>query len=175
MRSHVRLYLFIRLPIQLYQEAPLIIYLRDHSSASSHSSSPSIHHRFPSSMSAGVFTYPITGPAFTGLQANSNKLFPVKGSVGWRRKTVSNGSRVECMKVSHIDDQLSSQHRSSFMYWQHRIVRLWYLWCCRRGTRSTIRSTRRYRTCRHCRMNPLPRRSNTCSGWGGSLALSLIR
>ncbi|KAK4756176.1 hypothetical protein SAY87_006303 [Trapa incisa] len=51
-------------------------------------------------MSAGAFNSPITGSAFTGLKACSERQFPVKDSVvSWRHKTVSNGSRVQCMKT----------------------------------------------------------------------------
>ncbi|ONK69595.1 uncharacterized protein A4U43_C05F24620 [Asparagus officinalis] len=36
----------------------------------------------------------------TGLRADAGRhLFPAKSSVGWRARTVSNGSRVHCMKT----------------------------------------------------------------------------
>ncbi|KAJ7955790.1 Ribulose bisphosphate carboxylase small chain [Quillaja saponaria] len=50
-------------------------------------------------MSAGIFTGPIAGTGYIGLKSNSSNLFPVKESIGWGRKTVSNGSKTHCMKT----------------------------------------------------------------------------
>ncbi|KAI3446638.1 hypothetical protein Pfo_031670 [Paulownia fortunei] len=36
---------------------------------------------------------------FAGLKPNCSNLFPVKDSVSWSKKTVSNGSRTHCMKI----------------------------------------------------------------------------
>ncbi|KAJ9162879.1 hypothetical protein P3X46_022620 [Hevea brasiliensis] len=50
---------------------------------------------------AGIFTAPaVTGSGCQGLKANSTRqLFPAKDSIGWSRKTISNGSRTHCMKT----------------------------------------------------------------------------
>ncbi|KAJ8751108.1 hypothetical protein K2173_016289 [Erythroxylum novogranatense] len=51
-------------------------------------------------MFAGVFTAPVAGSGYLGLKASSTKqLFPAKDSVTWSRKTVSNGSKIQCMKT----------------------------------------------------------------------------
>lgn len=51
------------------------------------------------SMSASIFTAPVVGSGYVGLQLKQSKLFPVKDSAGWRQRTVSNGSKAYCMKV----------------------------------------------------------------------------
>ncbi|KAK4756175.1 hypothetical protein SAY87_006302 [Trapa incisa] len=50
-------------------------------------------------MSAGAFNSPIIASAFSGLKPTPDRLFPAKDTVTWRQKTVSNGSRVQCMKT----------------------------------------------------------------------------
>ncbi|GMP36572.1 hypothetical protein CsSME_00008661 [Camellia sinensis var. sinensis] len=50
-------------------------------------------------MSAGIIAAPVGGSSYVGLKPNSSKLFPVKDSVSWTRKTVSNGSKTHCMKT----------------------------------------------------------------------------
>jgi|UniRef100_A0A2N9ISF5 ribulose-bisphosphate carboxylase small chain len=51
-------------------------------------------------MSAVIFTsHPVAGSAFVGLKSNSSKLPAVKDSIGWNKKTVSNGSKTYCMKT----------------------------------------------------------------------------
>ncbi|KAI3424494.1 Ribulose bisphosphate carboxylase small chain [Psidium guajava] len=50
-------------------------------------------------MSASTFTAPVVGSGYVGLQLQQFKLFPVKDSVGWRQRTVSNGSKTCCMKT----------------------------------------------------------------------------
>ncbi|XP_010914155.1 ribulose bisphosphate carboxylase small subunit, chloroplastic [Elaeis guineensis] len=43
---------------------------------------------------------PVAGSACIGLRSDaSGRLFPETGSVQWRARTVSNGSRVHCMKT----------------------------------------------------------------------------
>lgn len=51
-------------------------------------------------MSAASFSAPVAASSYVGLKPNSSKLFQVKDSVAWNRKTVSNGSKTHCMKVS---------------------------------------------------------------------------
>ncbi|KAI4376239.1 hypothetical protein MLD38_014024 [Melastoma candidum] len=51
-------------------------------------------------MSTGTFISPACGSTFVGLRSELSTLFLAKGSpVGWRQKTVTNGSRVTCMKT----------------------------------------------------------------------------
>ncbi|KAI8008725.1 hypothetical protein LOK49_LG07G00877 [Camellia lanceoleosa] len=50
-------------------------------------------------MSAGIISGPVGGSRYVGLKPNSSKLFPVKDSVAWTRKTVANGSKTHCMKT----------------------------------------------------------------------------
>ncbi|XP_068648138.1 ribulose bisphosphate carboxylase small subunit, chloroplastic-like [Aristolochia californica] len=50
-------------------------------------------------MSTGIFSASVTGSGHLGLKTTSEKLFPAKDSVGWTRKTISNGSRIHCMKT----------------------------------------------------------------------------
>ncbi|XP_052199731.1 ribulose bisphosphate carboxylase small subunit, chloroplastic 3-like [Diospyros lotus] len=51
-------------------------------------------------MSAGILSVPIgAGSSYIGLNANPSKLLPAKAAVAWTRKTVSNGSRTQCMKT----------------------------------------------------------------------------
>ncbi|KAJ1433476.1 Ribulose bisphosphate carboxylase small chain, domain [Sesbania bispinosa] len=50
-------------------------------------------------MSAGSFASPVAGTAFVGLKSNSSNLCPSKGSIEWKRKIVSNGSKTHCMKT----------------------------------------------------------------------------
>ncbi|XP_020535572.2 ribulose bisphosphate carboxylase small chain clone 512 isoform X2 [Jatropha curcas] len=52
------------------------------------------------SASAGILTSAVAGSGYQGLKANSAKqLFPAKDSISWNSKTVSNGSRIHCMKT----------------------------------------------------------------------------
>ncbi|KAI4344419.1 hypothetical protein L6164_011648 [Bauhinia variegata] len=48
-------------------------------------------------MFAGNFASPVAGAGFVGLKSNSSNLCPSTGSIGWERKTVSNGSKIHCM------------------------------------------------------------------------------
>ncbi|KAJ0744711.1 putative ribulose-bisphosphate carboxylase [Helianthus annuus] len=50
-------------------------------------------------MSSATFTAPVTGSIYMGLNPNGSKLFRTTDSAPWSRKTVSNGSRIHCMKV----------------------------------------------------------------------------
>ncbi|GMP80388.1 hypothetical protein CsSME_00035504 [Camellia sinensis var. sinensis] len=50
-------------------------------------------------MSAGIIAAPVDESSYVDLKPNSSKLFPVKDSVAWTRKTVSNGSKTHCMKT----------------------------------------------------------------------------
>jgi len=51
-------------------------------------------------MSAGTFAAPVAGPGFVGLKSNSSNLCPsTTYSIEWKKKTVSNGSKIHCMKV----------------------------------------------------------------------------
>jgi len=50
-------------------------------------------------MSAGTFSAQVAGAAFVGLKSNSSSLCHSKGSITWKRKIVSNGSKTYCMKV----------------------------------------------------------------------------
>ncbi|XP_028122708.1 ribulose bisphosphate carboxylase small chain, chloroplastic-like [Camellia sinensis] len=50
-------------------------------------------------MSAGIISAPVGGSSYVGLKPNSSKLFPVKDSVAWTRKTVANGSKTHCMET----------------------------------------------------------------------------
>ncbi|XP_070667498.1 ribulose bisphosphate carboxylase small subunit, chloroplastic-like [Malus domestica] len=50
-------------------------------------------------MSAAIFNAPVGASGYAGLKANPWKVFPVNDSIGWAKKTVSNGSRTLCMKV----------------------------------------------------------------------------
>ncbi|KAK7388526.1 hypothetical protein VNO78_23344 [Psophocarpus tetragonolobus] len=50
-------------------------------------------------MSAGTFAAPVAGAGFVGLKSNSSNLCPSTGSIGWKRKIVSNGSKTYCMKT----------------------------------------------------------------------------
>ncbi|KAM1576834.1 hypothetical protein ACFX15_032570 [Malus domestica] len=50
-------------------------------------------------MSALIFNAPVGASGYAGLKVNPWKLFPVNDSIGWAKKTVSNGSRTLCMKV----------------------------------------------------------------------------
>lgn len=50
-------------------------------------------------MSAASFSAPVVArPSYVGLKPNTSKLFQMD-SIGWNQKTVSNGSKVRCMKV----------------------------------------------------------------------------
>lgn len=52
-------------------------------------------------MSAGIFTTPVAGFGSAGLKSGFPKpLVAAKDSVAWTRKTVSNGSKTHCMKVT---------------------------------------------------------------------------
>ncbi|GMN52050.1 hypothetical protein TIFTF001_021199 [Ficus carica] len=52
-------------------------------------------------MSAGTFTTPVAGFGYAGLKSGFPKpLVAAKDSVAWTRKTVSNGSKTHCMKVT---------------------------------------------------------------------------
>ncbi|KAL1813929.1 hypothetical protein ACET3Z_023994 [Daucus carota] len=42
---------------------------------------------------------PVAGSTYVGLKPNPAKLFVMKDSVTWKKKTVSNGSKTHCMKV----------------------------------------------------------------------------
>lgn len=55
-------------------------------------------------MSVASLTPQITGTIYMGLNLNPNgsKLFQTTNSVPWIKKTVSNGSRIHCMKVLFI-------------------------------------------------------------------------
>ncbi|XP_021897206.1 ribulose bisphosphate carboxylase small chain clone 512-like [Carica papaya] len=46
-----------------------------------------------------VFTAPVSGSSYVRFQPVRQTLFPVKDSISWSRKTVSNGSRTYCMKT----------------------------------------------------------------------------
>ncbi|KAF4396002.1 hypothetical protein G4B88_020639 [Cannabis sativa] len=50
-------------------------------------------------MSATSFTAPAAVSGYVGLRSNFTELLPAKDSVGWTRKTVSNGSKTHCMKT----------------------------------------------------------------------------
>ncbi|XP_077236786.1 ribulose bisphosphate carboxylase small subunit, chloroplastic-like [Tasmannia lanceolata] len=50
-------------------------------------------------MSAGILPTSVTGSGYLGLKPTSSNLFPAKESIGWTRKTVSNGSKTHCMKT----------------------------------------------------------------------------
>ncbi|KHN22693.1 ribulose bisphosphate carboxylase small chain clone 512-like [Glycine soja] len=50
-------------------------------------------------MSAATFAAHIAGAGFVGLKSNSSNLCPSTGSIGWKRKIVSNGSKTYCMKT----------------------------------------------------------------------------
>lgn len=50
-------------------------------------------------MSSAIFSAPVAASGHVGLSTNPLKIFPVKDSIGWTKKTVSNGSRTHCMKV----------------------------------------------------------------------------
>ncbi|KAD6794933.1 hypothetical protein E3N88_05829 [Mikania micrantha] len=52
-----------------------------------------------SRMSSATFTAPVTGSVCVGLNPNESKLFQTTNLIPWSRKTVSNGSRIHCMKV----------------------------------------------------------------------------
>ncbi|CAL5328554.1 unnamed protein product [Camellia sinensis] len=59
------------------------------------------------SMSAGIIAAPVGGSSYVGLKPNSSKLFPVKDSVAWTRKTVSNGSKTHCMKYREMQSYMT--------------------------------------------------------------------
>ncbi|KAL3535383.1 hypothetical protein ACH5RR_003844 [Cinchona calisaya] len=49
---------------------------------------------------ASLSAMPVVGSSYVGLKPNcSNKLFAVKDSVAWTRRSPSNGSRIQCMKT----------------------------------------------------------------------------
>ncbi|XP_027332320.1 ribulose bisphosphate carboxylase small chain clone 512-like [Abrus precatorius] len=50
-------------------------------------------------MSAGTFATQVAGSGFVGLKSNSANLYSSAGSIGWKRKIVSNGSKTHCMKT----------------------------------------------------------------------------
>ncbi|KAL8098303.1 hypothetical protein AgCh_031172 [Apium graveolens] len=50
-------------------------------------------------MSAASFSAPVAGSSYVGLKPSPPKLFQMKDSVAWNRKTVSNGSKTHCMKT----------------------------------------------------------------------------
>ncbi|XP_043722486.1 ribulose bisphosphate carboxylase small subunit, chloroplastic 3-like [Telopea speciosissima] len=50
-------------------------------------------------MSAKILPTPVIVSGYAGLKATSLKLSPPKYSIGWSKKTVSNGSRIHCMKT----------------------------------------------------------------------------
>ncbi|XP_074359705.1 ribulose bisphosphate carboxylase small subunit, chloroplastic-like [Apium graveolens] len=50
-------------------------------------------------MSAASFSAPVAGSTYVGLKPIPPKLFQMKDSVAWNRKTVSNGSKTHCMKT----------------------------------------------------------------------------
>lgn len=77
------------LQIVLHFVAALVYYTFDQSSCWTSSSK----------MSAAIFNAPVGVSGYAGLKVNLWKLFPVNDSIGWAKKTVSNGSRALCMKV----------------------------------------------------------------------------
>ncbi|KAI4335409.1 hypothetical protein L6164_014054 [Bauhinia variegata] len=50
-------------------------------------------------MSARTLASPVVGAGFVGLKSSSSNRCPRKGSIGWKQKTVSNGSKIHCMKT----------------------------------------------------------------------------
>lgn len=54
-------------------------------------------------MSAAIFSAPVAASGYVGLTTKPSKIFPAKDSIGWTKKTVSNGSRTYCMKVMWSD------------------------------------------------------------------------
>ncbi|KAL8123699.1 hypothetical protein AgCh_011621 [Apium graveolens] len=50
-------------------------------------------------MSAASFSALVAGSTYVGLKPIPPKLFQMKDSVAWNRKTVSNGSKTHCMKT----------------------------------------------------------------------------
>ncbi|KAK2358766.1 Ribulose bisphosphate carboxylase (small chain) family protein [Trifolium repens] len=50
-------------------------------------------------MSAGTIPTPVAGPGFVGLKSKLSNLRPNTYSIEWKKKTVSNGSRIHCMKT----------------------------------------------------------------------------
>ncbi|KAL8124212.1 hypothetical protein AgCh_012010 [Apium graveolens] len=55
-------------------------------------------------MSAASFSAPVAGSSYVGLKPSPPKMFQMKDSVAWNRKTVSNGSKTHCMKTWHPID-----------------------------------------------------------------------
>ncbi|KAL8123706.1 hypothetical protein AgCh_011628 [Apium graveolens] len=57
-------------------------------------------------MSAASFSALVAGSTYVGLKPIPPKLFQMKDSVAWNRKTVSNGSKTHCMKTwNSIDNK----------------------------------------------------------------------
>lgn len=50
-------------------------------------------------MSAAIFSAPVAASGYVGLTTKPSKIFPAKDSIGWTKKTVSNGSKTYCMKT----------------------------------------------------------------------------
>ncbi|XP_058067963.1 ribulose bisphosphate carboxylase small subunit, chloroplastic 3-like [Magnolia sinica] len=50
-------------------------------------------------MSAGIVFTSLPGTGHLGLKPTSQQLFPAKDTIGWARKTTSNGSKTHCMKT----------------------------------------------------------------------------
>ncbi|KAL8123694.1 hypothetical protein AgCh_011616 [Apium graveolens] len=55
-------------------------------------------------MSAASFSALVAGSTYVGLKPIPPKLFQMKDSVAWNRKTVSNGSKTHCMKTWNLID-----------------------------------------------------------------------
>uniref|UniRef100_A0A1D1XVC8 Ribulose bisphosphate carboxylase small chain, chloroplastic n=1 Tax=Anthurium amnicola TaxID=1678845 RepID=A0A1D1XVC8_9ARAE len=73
-------------------------------------------------MSAAIISSVVAVPGRRALSPESpQRLFPEKGSVGWRRRTVSNGSRTHCMKVGQV-------HRTNSRMPGYYDGRYWTLW-----------------------------------------------
>ncbi|XP_074359708.1 ribulose bisphosphate carboxylase small subunit, chloroplastic-like [Apium graveolens] len=50
-------------------------------------------------MSAASFSAPVAGSTYVGLKPIPPKLFQMKDSVAWNRKTILNGSKTHCLKT----------------------------------------------------------------------------
>ncbi|KAH9653903.1 Ribulose bisphosphate carboxylase small chain [Citrus sinensis] len=72
---------------------------KDSSLVFNSSGSSDVFNQCPKKMSASIFTAPVAGSGYLGLKPTSKALLPVKDSIAWSSKTVSNGSKTRCMKT----------------------------------------------------------------------------
>ncbi|GAY37171.1 hypothetical protein CUMW_026990 [Citrus unshiu] len=94
---------------------------KDSSLVFNSSGSSDVFNQCPKKMSASIFTAPVAGSGYLGLKPTSKALLPVKDSIAWSSKTVSNGSKTRCMKAGYV-------HRENSRMPGYYDGRYWTMW-----------------------------------------------